>query len=365
MKCRQPLPQLLRYGRVLNKSLLDNAEKKFIQASSACLAALHLDLGTYAATGAARSAGHQDRLLQRGQRLVESFMAAVRAAGAPPAMQVYNSSRAFLQGLAQEQSIPPADLDAAMAQLIMPSPNATPFIEALLGRSMALADLGQVAATELQACINDSRGSAAGDQAGAARKAALQALARLHGTFDSAQLGAQIALDTAVQNGNVRLQVADMHTKAQLLVGQALALSSERSVVLAALLGESYQRHVASLDGQKAVLLDAAEQACDAALRLLADSYLQGGDIRRAELQELLRKIDSAKKQDCSEAEMREVFQAMTQADSSLRSAGWNGAGHFFTCPNGHPYAIGECGGAMETSRCPTVARPSAGAATG
>lgn len=26
--------------------------------------------------------------------------------------------------------------------------------------------------------------------------------------------------------------------------------------------------------------------------------------------------------------------------------------GHWFKCPNGHPYAIGECGGAMETSKC-------------
>eukprot|EP00112_Aurelia_sp_Birch-Aquarium-sp1_P022894 Seg6608.2 transcript_id=Seg6608.2/GoldUCD/mRNA.D3Y31 product="NFX1-type zinc finger-containing protein 1" protein_id=Seg6608.2/GoldUCD/D3Y31 len=28
-------------------------------------------------------------------------------------------------------------------------------------------------------------------------------------------------------------------------------------------------------------------------------------------------------------------------------------AGHWFKCPNGHYYAIGECGGAMQHSRCP------------
>ena len=27
--------------------------------------------------------------------------------------------------------------------------------------------------------------------------------------------------------------------------------------------------------------------------------------------------------------------------------------GHWFKCPRGHVYAIGECGGAMETSKCP------------
>lgn len=28
-------------------------------------------------------------------------------------------------------------------------------------------------------------------------------------------------------------------------------------------------------------------------------------------------------------------------------------AGHFYRCPNGHTFVIGECGGAMQTSRCP------------
>ena len=27
--------------------------------------------------------------------------------------------------------------------------------------------------------------------------------------------------------------------------------------------------------------------------------------------------------------------------------------GHWFQCKNGHVYAIGECGGAMEESKCP------------
>lgn len=28
------------------------------------------------------------------------------------------------------------------------------------------------------------------------------------------------------------------------------------------------------------------------------------------------------------------------------------GKGHWFRCPNGHIYAIGDCGGAMEISKC-------------
>ncbi|KAJ3122837.1 hypothetical protein HK098_002451 [Nowakowskiella sp. JEL0407] len=45
------------------------------------------------------------------------------------------------------------------------------------------------------------------------------------------------------------------------------------------------------------------------------------------------------------EEEIRSVVQAMGGAYPTL--------GHWFACPNGHPYYIGECGGAMQLSACP------------
>lgn len=35
--------------------------------------------------------------------------------------------------------------------------------------------------------------------------------------------------------------------------------------------------------------------------------------------------------------------------------------GHWFRCPNGHPYAIGDCGGAMQESKCPDCNAPIGG----
>ena len=35
-------------------------------------------------------------------------------------------------------------------------------------------------------------------------------------------------------------------------------------------------------------------------------------------------------------------------------------SGHWYTCPNGHVYAIGECGGAMEVSTKMLIRRPAA-----
>lgn len=48
--------------------------------------------------------------------------------------------------------------------------------------------------------------------------------------------------------------------------------------------------------------------------------------------------------------EWKMVFDVMTrEVGSGIGSFG----GHWYTCPNGHIYTIGECGGAMETSTCP------------
>jgi len=41
------------------------------------------------------------------------------------------------------------------------------------------------------------------------------------------------------------------------------------------------------------------------------------------------------------------------QVITAMKSEFYNVAGHFYRCPNGHLYTIGDCGGASETSRCP------------
>ena len=43
--------------------------------------------------------------------------------------------------------------------------------------------------------------------------------------------------------------------------------------------------------------------------------------------------------------ERREILQAMATE--------FSGTGHWYTCANGHPFTIGECGGPMEEARCP------------
>ncbi|KAI0448301.1 hypothetical protein F5B21DRAFT_522698 [Xylaria acuta] len=55
-----------------------------------------------------------------------------------------------------------------------------------------------------------------------------------------------------------------------------------------------------------------------------------------------------------SAAEMRAVYQAMAEE--------FSGTGHWYTCTNGHPFTVGECGMPMQQARCPECGAPVGGA---
>ncbi|KAI1332021.1 hypothetical protein F5Y16DRAFT_358334 [Xylariaceae sp. FL0255] len=54
-----------------------------------------------------------------------------------------------------------------------------------------------------------------------------------------------------------------------------------------------------------------------------------------------------------SAEEMRAVYKAMAQE--------FSGTGHWYTCANGHPFTIGECGMPMQAARCPECDAPVGG----
>lgn len=43
---------------------------------------------------------------------------------------------------------------------------------------------------------------------------------------------------------------------------------------------------------------------------------------------------------------------ALLKSNAGLAGGGYTGQGHFYKCPNGHPYVIGECGGAEQLGTC-------------
>lgn len=61
--------------------------------------------------------------------------------------------------------------------------------------------------------------------------------------------------------------------------------------------------------------------------------------------------LDPLKIQECNK--ILQKFSITREEQVQVIKALNLGAGHIYTCPNGHYYVIGECGGAMEVSRCP------------
>ncbi|RIB25137.1 hypothetical protein C2G38_2031303 [Gigaspora rosea] len=58
------------------------------------------------------------------------------------------------------------------------------------------------------------------------------------------------------------------------------------------------------------------------------------------------------KQNELTEEEKEQIIQAMDSEIQELYGDGDNVTGHWFCCPNGHPYYIGECGGATQRSVC-------------
>lgn len=82
---------------------------------------------------------------------------------------------------------------------------------------------------------------------------------------------------------------------------------------------------------------------------------------RRASLSALSTQVDAVEKMlsdgvfytDVSKDELRAVYKAMSRE--------FLGTGHWYTCANGHPFTIGECGMPMERARCPECGAPVGG----
>eukprot|EP01024_Parvocaulis_polyphysoides_P050593 TRINITY_DN49312_c0_g1_i1.p1 TRINITY_DN49312_c0_g1~~TRINITY_DN49312_c0_g1_i1.p1 ORF type:complete len:164 (-),score=32.74 TRINITY_DN49312_c0_g1_i1:221-676(-) len=64
-----------------------------------------------------------------------------------------------------------------------------------------------------------------------------------------------------------------------------------------------------------------------------------------------------------SQEEKVQILKSLIEKDYMMADPrGYEGAGRWFECPNGHPYVIADCGGAMQMSVCPECQAPIGGA---
>jgi hypothetical protein len=133
-------------------------------------------------------------------------------------------------------------------------------------------------------------------------------------------------------NGNRLLQ----QTEGYIFLAQVYALERSQSPPEVA---EELSQHCRAA-------LDQAQSLCDA---------------RPAQTRGLAEEIDGVKKMldgatfytAVTSEERMAVIQAMARE--------FRGTGHWYHCPNGHPFTIGECGGAMQLATCPECGAPVGG----
>ena len=82
--------------------------------------------------------------------------------------------------------------------------------------------------------------------------------------------------------------------------------------------------------------------------RELLEAVLKSSGLSEADREKVVH-VERILEAELTQAELQQVVQAMggghhTASDASL---------HWYQCPKGHPYFIGECGGAMQESTCP------------
>ncbi|KAL2168166.1 hypothetical protein VTG60DRAFT_334 [Thermothelomyces hinnuleus] len=87
----------------------------------------------------------------------------------------------------------------------------------------------------------------------------------------------------------------------------------------------------------------------DRALGLCATIPGPDGDAYRTEVEETMRLFSEPHYEEVTPAEIAAIKAAMVRGAGGLATH----SGHWYTCRNGHPFAIGECGMPMERARCP------------
>ncbi|OWZ11359.1 hypothetical protein PHMEG_00015630 [Phytophthora megakarya] len=300
--CKKPIRGIRRYGRVTKRAAIDAAEKNFISHSQRQLTALQQRANLAAEIGDLT----QDKTLRRD--LLCAFGATVKK---PPCQKAFEACVAQLTKAKGGQGGGDVFIDIN----ILPVPNSKfPYLGYFYLLSAQLSQLGT------GALLNKA---------------------------------AQYARDACkmLKNDSFLLQA----NEAQLILVQILLSGGEEK------LSESVQTEKERAAREKAVV-DIASEADNnlGSLELLRSESFQSKhrqtlqDLRRRLLNIVHRARNASFYQDVSMEEMKAIKTAM--------QAEFSGSGHWYRCENGHSYTIGECGMAMEQTRCPECGAPVGGA---
>ncbi|GMF19711.1 unnamed protein product [Phytophthora lilii] len=298
--CKKPIRGLRRYGRIIKRAAIDAAEKKFISHSQRQLVTLQERTNAVADSGEVT----QDKTLRHDLR---TFGASVRV---PPCQKAFEACVALLTKAKGGQGGGDVDIDFST----LPVPNSKfPFLGHFYLLSAQLSSLGMKSSMAR------------------AEQYARQAVAHFtEGSFSQQSREARLML--------VQIMVRRVEEK----LGEPVKTEKER---------KKREEDVEELASEGIHLLDSLETSSPPLL-------VKHGQQIRVFKQSLINFIQQARSytfyQSVSIEEMKAIKSAMQTE--------FYGSGHWYRCVNGHSYSIGECGMAMERTRCPECGAPVGGA---
>ncbi|CAI5474007.1 unnamed protein product [Closterium sp. Yama58-4] len=404
-ECRQPITSLRRYGRMVNKALLDESERKFALSCMADQQQLQQKLSKLSQAISACPEAAQPRQLQELAKAATSLVVQankVRVTGMePPTQQTYQASVAALQrkhlqlgasssssraGAADSPADAPEDApehspagssagltvsawEEECQLLYVPQPQTGPLCEALLLLGKAYQLLMTANFLQLRCLLNERKKLSRQTAHRAAGLTSAQAAGLAAGQIDKNSTGRDEFLARKLKN--FRAVVRKALRNAEKHVGEAVEWAGKRRAprleargrlemadVLRAFVGGLMVERLlstspAGLDESKEQQLEYLEKA-KVQCHMVASHHLVsvrendslGGSARRM-LEKDLRELEQSVRDEpryfaVTEREKDDVFEAIGL-----------GRGHWYRCPNGHVYVIVDCGMAMQQSRCP------------
>lgn len=333
--CRGSLRSIARYGRLVRRALLDESTKKFILYLNQAYVPMAEELPRLIADLQNREPGLVARNFQK--------EAVIKIQG-PPDHQV----RLMGSHLRKCRSTRWQDMNKLRDKIVA---------------YYKKVDVEEQPFTQVWSRVEDARrrkrttGQFSADESVLQTKGSIQALSLLV-RLDTALLGDFFSLYRRVQPTQSTLEVSLRTNRQQCQSLIEMATSSRR--VLQQVEGNLFLAQLCALERQAGTepvqaesLLHEGNAALDAA-KLLCEQYpnqARGLDVEIEGTQQMLR---------------TGTFYAPVTSDERIAivkamAREFLGTGHWYYCENGHPFTIGECGGAVQQSRCPECGSPVGG----
>ncbi|GJP61447.1 hypothetical protein CLOP_g18608 [Closterium sp. NIES-67] len=364
--CRQPITGLLRYGRMVNKALLDQSELKFVLTCSADQEVAHRRLSRLSRAVARCPEDAPPFHLQELAQSVTGFMHEAERLRVtsmnPPTWRTYQASIAALQrkhmllegwawgggrgGVSGADSPAVPALEEECRLLHVPQPDTRPLCEALIILGKSHQQLMTLNFFQLRGHLKNLR-SATGQGRGQTAEHFYRCVHGCRMTVHSCLNNARECLVEAFEWAGKR-KAHRLEARARLELVDVYRAFVE-GMMAERLLASS----IVDLNGSRAQQLEYLEKA-KIQCHMVAYHHLVSvrensalGESARRILNKELPALETSVRDEpryfvLTEREKEEVYRAMDL-----------GGGHWYRCRNGHVYAIGECGGAMQESSCP------------